>query len=177
MKKQVLNPLDVSSWLLSGLVAATIVGSSSLTAQAQTSRPCPSQHTGSSNVNPQNPKPEDEAIEQPTVSGTVAYRQRIALPPNAKLVVRLEDTGRADAPATVIAETTIETNGQQVPIPFTLTYDPAQISPRGRYTVRAQIFYGDQLRWTSTRLYSVALQEAQSAEVDLQLELVGSSNR
>lgn len=106
-----------------------------------------------------------------TVSGTVSYTQRIALPPAATLVVKLEDVSRADAPSTVIAETTIETAGQQVPIPFTLTYDPAQIEARNRYVVRAQIFYGDQLRWTSTTAYPVITQ-GNPTDVAIELEQI-----
>lgn len=105
------------------------------------------------------------------ISGTVTYRQRIALPPNAKIVVKLEDVSRADAPSTVIAEQTIVTTGQQVPIPFTLTYDPSEIQPMGRYTVRAQIFYGDRLRWTSTKMYPV-INQGDSEAIEIQLEPV-----
>lgn len=74
-----------------------------------------------------------------SVSGTVAYRERIALPPNAVVTVRLLDVSRADAAATTIAETVIQTNGRQVPIPFTLAYDPSRIEARNRYVVRATI--------------------------------------
>lgn len=74
-----------------------------------------------------------------TLNGTVAYRQRIALPQDARLKVTIADVGRTDAPAQAIAETEIETAGRQVPIPFTLDYDPAQIAPRGSYAVSARI--------------------------------------
>lgn len=39
-----------------------------------------------------------------TVTGTVTYRERIALPPGATVTVRLQDVSRADAPAEVLAE-------------------------------------------------------------------------
>ncbi|NJL44642.1 MAG: hypothetical protein HC922_00595 [Leptolyngbyaceae cyanobacterium SM2_3_12] len=93
-----------------------------------------------------------------TVSGTVSYPQRIALPPNATVVVKLEDVSLADAPSTVIAEQRITTAGQSVPIPFKLVYDPADIEAGNRYVVRAQIFYDDELRWTSTTSYPVITQ-------------------
>ena len=105
------------------------------------------------------------------VTGTVTYRQRIGLPPNATVVVTLEDVSLADAPATVIAEQTIETTGQQVPIPFSLTYDPAEIKPQHSYGVRAQIFYGDSLRWTSTTAYPVITQGSPT-EVEIEVEPV-----
>jgi uncharacterized lipoprotein YbaY len=106
------------------------------------------------------------------VSGTVSYRQRIALPPEAQLVLKLEDVSLADAPSVVIAEKTIETAGRQVPIPFVLTYDPDAIQPQNRYVVRAQIFYGDQLRWTSTTAYLVITQDSPT-DVTIELEQVG----
>ena len=106
------------------------------------------------------------------VSGTVSYRQRIALPPEAQLVLKLEDVSLADAPSVVIAEKTIETAGRQVPIPFVLTYDPDEIQPQNRYVVRAQIFYGDQLRWTSTTAYLVITQDSPT-DVTIELEQVG----
>ena len=106
------------------------------------------------------------------VSGTVSYRQRIALPPEAQLVLKLEDVSLADAPSVVIAEKTIETAGRQVPIPFVLTYDPDEIQPQNRYVVRAQIFYGDQLRWTSTTAYPVITQDSPT-DVTIELEQVG----
>jgi uncharacterized lipoprotein YbaY/heat shock protein HslJ len=90
------------------------------------------------------------AAARPTVSGTVTYRQRSALPPNARLRVQLLDVSRADAPATVIGEQSYVTNGQQVPLPYAIGYDPAQIEERFTYVVRAEIFIDDRLAFTST---------------------------
>src|SRR6516225_3433270 len=53
----------------------------------------------------------------PTISGNVAYRERIALPENAVLIVQLQDVSFADAPAKVIAEQKITFAGRQVPLP------------------------------------------------------------
>ena len=55
-----------------------------------------------------------------TLNGTLTYRQRIAIPPQTEATVRLVDVSRADAPATVIAETRFKTEGRQVPLPFRL---------------------------------------------------------
>src|SRR5512134_1939006 len=73
------------------------------------------------------------------LSGTVLYRERMALPPDAVIEVRLEDVSRADAPADVLAEQTIAANGRQVPIPFELTYSSARVEPSRRYALRAAI--------------------------------------
>jgi putative lipoprotein len=74
-----------------------------------------------------------------TVTGTVAYRDRMALPPDAVVQVQLSDVSRQDAPATVLAEKTIEPAGRQVPLPFELRYDPGAIEPTHTYAVRATI--------------------------------------
>lgn len=73
------------------------------------------------------------------ITGTASYRQRIALPPDAVLQVRLEDVSRQDAPAELIAECTLPTQGRQVPLPFRLEYDDAEIDPSHRYHVRASL--------------------------------------
>jgi len=71
------------------------------------------------------------------VSGTVAYRERIAMPENANLTIQLQDTSRADAPAQVIAQQEITFAGRQVPVPFELAYEPAKIDPKHTYSISA----------------------------------------
>ncbi|MFC4256070.1 hypothetical protein GRI97_11925 [Altererythrobacter xixiisoli] len=78
-----------------------------------------------------------------TLTGTVAYRERMALPDNARISVQLADVSRADAPATIVAQTSFRSNGRQVPIPFTLQYNPNRLQPNGRYTVSARITGAD----------------------------------
>jgi putative lipoprotein len=60
------------------------------------------------------------------VTGTVAYRERMALPTDAVVEVRLSHVSRQDVAAPVVAETTVRPAGRQVPIPFELRYDPGQ---------------------------------------------------
>ncbi len=90
-----------------------------------------------------------------TVTGTVAYRLRIALPPDAEVHVRLEDVSRADEPAIVVAEKRIASEGQQVPIAFTLPYDASRIIASHTYVVRATISSGGRLLFTTTQAYPV----------------------
>ena len=89
------------------------------------------------------------------VSGTVTYRQRIALPPNAEITVKLVDVSRQDVAATELAIHTIVSGGNQVPFPFTLTYDPAAIDQRNTYAVQAQIRVDGQLTFMSMQQYPV----------------------
>ena len=73
------------------------------------------------------------------VTGTVTYLQRIALPADAVLTVRIEDVSRADAPADVMGEQVIETKGAQVPIAFSVAYDADKIEDNHTYSLRVRI--------------------------------------
>lgn len=77
--------------------------------------------------------------QQFTVSGKIAYRERIALPPTAQIEVRLDDVSLADAPARNLARQAFAADGKQVPFAFTLTVDKSQIDPRHSYAVSARI--------------------------------------
>ena len=57
------------------------------------------------------------------VSGTLVYRERMMLSPEAVARVTLEDVTIADAPAKIVAEAEMKAPGQ-VPIAFTLEFDP-----------------------------------------------------
>ena len=102
------------------------------------------------------PSTETNGSEQTAqVTGTVTYRQRIALSPNAVIEVKLLDVSRADAPAVTIAEQTIMPAGHQVPIAFALGYDPGRINERSRYVIQARILEKGQVTFISTQAYPV----------------------
>ncbi|WP_256228164.1 YbaY family lipoprotein [Variovorax sp. NFACC27] len=92
------------------------------------------------------------------VSGTVTYRERIALDPAAEIQVQLLDVSRMDAPSVVLAEQRIKANGRQVPFAYELKVDAARIDPRMRYAVSARISRGDQLLFINDTQYSVLTQ-------------------
>ena len=111
-----------------------------------------------------------------TLSGTVTYRARIALPPDAEVTARLLDVSLADAPSVTLAETTIGLDGRQVPVPFSLTYDPGRIEPRRRYVVRAEIRDGEgALRWTTDTAVPVLTQGAPSDGVEVRVVQVAAT--
>jgi putative lipoprotein len=89
------------------------------------------------------------------ITGSVTYRVRMALPPNAAIDVRLEDVSRADAPAAVVAENIFAAEGKQIPIPFQLPYSANDIQASHRYQVRAQITVEDKLLFVTTTAYPV----------------------
>lgn len=100
------------------------------------------------------------------VSGKVTYLERMALPPDAVVTVTLADVSRMDAPAQVVAQTTIRAEGIQVPIPFEIAYDPAAIDEASTYAVRAQIHLEDRLLFTSDTAHHV-ITRGHPDEVDL----------
>ena len=106
------------------------------------------------------------------LNGTVAYLQRIALPPNAIIEVSLQDVSKADAPAEVLDSVKIPSAGRQVPIPFALHYDPAQIDERYTYTVSARITVDGVLTWISTTQNPVLTRGAPSDNVEIIVEQV-----
>jgi uncharacterized lipoprotein YbaY len=94
------------------------------------------------------------------LTGTVSYRERIALPEGAVVRVTLLDVSLLDAPERVIAEQEIHPT-TQVPIPFALTYDRAAIDPGRRYGLRAIIAEAEgRVRWATAASHPVLTQGA-----------------
>jgi len=108
----------------------------------------------------------DKPLNTQEVTGTVTYLQRIALPPNAVIQVQLADVSRADAPANIIAEQTINLGQRQVPVPFSLTVDPAKIDSKHTYSVSAKVTVGVELRFISDQSYPV-LTNGKPSHVDV----------
>ena len=79
------------------------------------------------------------AEEPVSVTGSITYRERIALPPTAQVEITLADVSLADAPSTTIAQQSFTADGRQVPFAFTLTVDQRQLDPRHSYAVSARI--------------------------------------
>ncbi|MCY9862720.1 YbaY family lipoprotein [Vibrio coralliirubri] len=103
------------------------------------------------------------------ISGTVSYRERIALPENAVVTVTLEDISLADAPSTVIATQEFTTDGKQVPFAFELSYDNDKIKANHRYNMRASIHVDGKLRFTTDTIKSVITDVENTQQADLRL--------
>jgi putative lipoprotein len=110
-----------------------------------------------------------------TVTGTVTYLQRSALPSTAVVEVQLQDVSVADAPAEVISSQRIETQGKQAPFPYELPYRLTKIDPSHRYAVRATIMDGDKLLFTTTQSYPVITSGAPTRDVEIIVEPVTSN--
>lgn len=116
----------------------------------------------------------NEVEPSPLVTGSVLYRERIALPPDATLQVQLVDVSRMDVPAVVLGEQVISPTGQ-VPIPFEIAYDPAQIDDRMSYAIQARIEVDGELMFISTRAYPVITRDNPTKDLEILVERAGSA--
>jgi uncharacterized lipoprotein YbaY len=153
--------MKYSSWLwltASGLLLGLLVGCQPIQAEPHT--PAPVAETANN---------EEETMPHLTdvLTGTVTYRQRIALPPGRVIEVQLQDVSRADAAAEVLATQTITTSGKNVPIPFELTYDPAQVDERFSYALSVRITVDGQLTWINTEHHAVLTRGAPTTGVEV----------
>jgi uncharacterized lipoprotein YbaY/membrane-bound inhibitor of C-type lysozyme len=118
-------------------------------------------------------KLEKPAAQTGVVSGTVVYRQRMALPPEAVIEVQLRElpVGDARESTTLVAEDKITVGNRQVPVAFTLRYDPGKINANRVYDLKARILVGEQVRFSSGRVYPV-LTQGNPSHVDMILDAV-----
>ena len=106
-----------------------------------------------------------------SVSGSVTYRERLALSQGASLVVELRDVSHADASAPLIARQTITGPGQ-VPIEFRVEYNRDDISAGRTYSINAKIVESDgRLAFTNDTAYEV-ITRGNRSDVDMLLVLV-----
>ena len=104
------------------------------------------------------------------VTGTITYRERMALGPDATVEVELRDVSLQDAPSVTVAKVTITSPGQ-VPISFEIEYDASSIDDRATYAVRATINDRGQMLFTNTTAYDV-ITRGNPTHVDMVLERV-----
>ena len=124
------------------------------------------------------PEPTNSALEvtsgktpNASVSGVVNYRERLALTPDATLVVELRDVSYADGPAPLIARQTILGPGQ-VPIEFRVEYNREDIDSRNTYSITARVIESDgRLAFTNDTAYEV-ITRGNPDRVDMLLVLV-----
>ena len=111
----------------------------------------------------------DESSEN-SVTGSVTYMQRIALPSGSLLEVTLADVSLADAPARIVGKQEITTT-TQVPIAFEIKFDSSQIVPAHTYAVQARITTDGKLTWVNDTAYPV-LTRGNPDHVEIKLKQV-----
>ena len=99
-------------------------------------------------------------VQTASLTGTVAYRTRQALPAGAVVEVRLVDISRADAAGDVLARQVLVTKGEQVPVPFSITYAQGALESGRRYAVQATIAQDGRIRFRTTTVHAVPAEGA-----------------
>lgn len=110
-----------------------------------------------------------------TVTGSLYYLERIALPPDAVLEVVVADVSLADAPAKTLGRTTMAPAGQ-APIAFQVHYDDSAVQSSHRYAVRATIRVAGGLLYATTQNHPVLTGGGTANAGRLKLERVPESN-
>ena len=113
--------------------------------------------------------------EESAVSGTVIYRERIALPDDAVVRVQLQDVSKMDVAAQVLGEQLIKTEGKQVPIEYSVPYDEEAIDERFTYSVSARIEDGEgKLLFISDTVIPVITRDNPTEDVEILVVSVAS---
>jgi putative lipoprotein len=114
--------------------------------------------------------------EKSAVTGTIEFKEKVAFDENTKIVVLLQDTSKADAPAVKIAEQVIE-KPEKAPVPFRVEYDPKKIDPRLTYTLQVSVYMNDkdkkpQRYFLNTTAVPVLTRDKPSADVKVIVERI-----
>ena len=108
------------------------------------------------------------------IGGSITWHATSPLPPDAVLIVRVQDTARADTPALTLAEQRISLAGNPLPIPFKVTIDRDLIGKNAQITVAARIERKGKLLFISDSIHR-AFNDAQPRQVDIKLVPVGGA--
>lgn len=92
---------------------------------------------------------------QASITGTVTYVERMALPSDAAIEVRLSDVTTQMVAEKTAGTTVFAAAGKQVPLSFRLFYNPADINLAHAYQVQANIRINGKLIFTTTTAYPV----------------------
>ena len=121
---------------------------------------------GCNNMN--QPANANEGAEALAVTGSVYYRERVALPEHAMVTVTLADASKQDVAVKVLSQVSFPAAGKQVPFNFALPYSMAQIPANSRIIVSARIDIDGQLLYTTPRMYEVVSNGQGSVEIQLE---------
>jgi len=107
------------------------------------------------------------------VNGTVSYRERLILPADSVIVVRLEDITRGQSYPEVISEQRIVPNSMAV-TQFSLPYQYGTLNPNATYVVNAWIEQGGRILFRNNKVYQVLTKTAPSSGIHIELEQVSA---
>jgi putative lipoprotein len=111
---------------------------------------------------------ETESNAATTISGTVGYNERSALP--AGSVVQVQLLNLATTPFSVVAEDRIVTTGEQPPFDFALPLAEIDSGDLGAYAIAASITAEGETLWSAPGLTPLLVGGTQRTAVDLTLQ-------
>ncbi|WP_185973656.1 YbaY family lipoprotein [Ferrovibrio terrae] len=107
------------------------------------------------------------------VNGTVSYRERLILPADSIIVVRLEDVTRGQSYPEVVAEQRLVPNSMAV-TQFSLPYQYGTLNPNATYVVNAWIEQGGRVLFRNNKVYQVLTKTAPTSGIHVELEQVAA---
>jgi len=113
------------------------------------------------------------ASQSNTVAGTVSYRERLILPADSRIVVRLEDITKGQSYPQVISEQRIVPDSAAV-TRFAVPYSPNDINPNATYVMTAWIEQGGRVLFRNAKLYQVLTKTAPKTGINIELEQVAA---
>lgn len=112
----------------------------------------------------------------PVIRGDIYLRERVSLPPRSTAKVRIVRLGGGDRVTAVVASAEVEAP-RQMPIPFELTVDPADLEPGGRCALQAEIVHGGTTVFETPAPVLMELRGSSVSGVKLLLRRVGEPPR
>ncbi|MDV5170715.1 YbaY family lipoprotein [Photobacterium rosenbergii] len=103
------------------------------------------------------------------VTGTLTYKERIALPGNARITVTLADVSKMDVAAEVISSQAFLADGQQVPFEYQLNFSRQEIVANHTYAVSARIEVDGKLLFITDTANHVLTDPAETIHKELVL--------
>jgi putative lipoprotein len=81
----------------------------------------------------------DNTSNKAAITGTLDHSHWMALPDGTMIILRIEDTTKQDAPGKKVAESVIKSEGDTIPMPFAVVYDPGKINDNHKYSLTVKI--------------------------------------
>jgi putative lipoprotein len=76
---------------------------------------------------------------QAAITGVIAHNHSMEIPVGYTITIQIEDVTKVDSPPKSIAQKVHESQGEVLPMPFEVVYDPKKIKPDHSYSVKAII--------------------------------------
>lgn len=111
-----------------------------------------------------------------SLTGTITYRERIALPADALVTLQIAEVTASGAAGRVIVEQTFATSGAQPPFRFNLTYNPAVIDAGRVYTLQGYIRSGSNTLFATDGIIPVITGNAPRNDINVTMVTARSAN-